>query len=109
MLDVTLPLITVVIPTRGRADLVVRAVRSAVGQTYPNVEVVVVVDGPDANTKETLEALEEQALRVISLTANVGGSEARNIGVREARGSWIAMLDDDDQWLPEKLAKQMAT
>lgn len=108
MTDETYPLITAVIPTRGRANLVVRAVRSALSQTYANVEVIVVVDGPDSATVETLEALGEPRLTVIALDENVGGSEARNIGVRRARGSWIAMLDDDDQWLPEKLARQMA-
>jgi glycosyltransferase involved in cell wall biosynthesis len=87
---------------------VVRAVRSALQQTYANVEVVVVVDGPDEATVEALQALGEPRLRVIALTGNVGGSEARNIGIREARGSWIGLLDDDDEWLPEKLAKQMA-
>jgi glycosyltransferase involved in cell wall biosynthesis len=108
MMDAALPLITAVIPTRGRPDLVVRAVQSALHQTYPNVEVIVVVDGPDASTVETLEALREPRLRVITLAENAGGSEARNIGARAARGSWVAMLDDDDEWLPEKLAKQMA-
>ena len=108
MTGVTLPLISAVIPTRGRADLVARAVRSALSQTYANVEVVVVVDGPDPATVETLETLREPRLRVITLVENVGGSEARNIGVRGARGSWIALLDDDDQWLPDKLARQMA-
>ncbi len=102
------PLITVVIPTRGRADLVVRAVQSALRQTYSGVEVIVVVDGPDGVTVERLEGLGEQRLRVLALPENVGGGEARNIGIREARGSWIAMLDDDDQWFPEKLTVQMA-
>jgi len=104
----TLPLISVVIPTRNRAGLVVRAVLSALDQTYPNIEVIVVVDGPDATTVETLAGLADARLRVIALSENVGGSEARNVGVREARGSWIALLDDDDQWFREKLAKQMA-
>jgi len=108
MMDAVLPLITAVIPTRERPDLVVRAVQSVLNQTYPNVEVVVVVDGPDAVTVETLEALAVRNLRVIALAENAGGSEARNIGVRAARGTWVAMLDDDDEWLPEKLAKQMA-
>jgi glycosyltransferase involved in cell wall biosynthesis len=109
MTGLPVPLITAVIPTRMRSGLVVRAVRSALGQTYPNVEVVVVVDGPDTATVGALESLAESRLRVIALTENVGGSKARNIGVREARGSWIALLDDDDEWFPEKLAKQMAT
>jgi glycosyltransferase involved in cell wall biosynthesis len=108
MTEKTMPLITAVIPTHGRAGLVTRAVRSALGQTYANVEVIVVVDGPDPATVETLEALKEPRLRVLALAENVGGSEARNIGVRRAQGSWIALLDDDDQWLPEKLARQMA-
>jgi glycosyltransferase involved in cell wall biosynthesis len=100
--------ITAVIPTWRRADFVVRAVRSALSQTYANIEAVVVVDGPDEETVQTLQALEEPRLRVIALAENVGGSEARNIGIRAARGSWIALLDDDDEWLPEKLTKQMA-
>lgn len=103
-----LPLITAVIPTRGRPDLVVRSVRSALNQTYPNVEAVVVVDGADPATVEALEALAEPRLRVVALAENAGGSEARNIGVRAARGTWVAMLDDDDEWLPTKLARQMA-
>jgi glycosyltransferase involved in cell wall biosynthesis len=108
MNDTTAPLITAVIPTRGRAGLVARAVRSALHQTYPHVEVIVVVDGPDEATLEALKAIEEQRLRVIALAENVGGSEARNIGVRAARGTWIALLDDDDQWFSEKLATQIA-
>jgi glycosyltransferase involved in cell wall biosynthesis len=108
MTDTTAPLITAVIPTRGRADLVARAVRSALNQTYPHVEVIVVVDGLDAATLAALEAIDDQRLQVIALADNVGGSEARNIGVRAARGTWIALLDDDDQWFPEKLATQIA-
>ena len=104
----TLPLITVVIPTRGRADIVARAVRSALDQTYPNLEVVTVVDGPDPTTISVLNEIHDARLRVIALAENVGGSEARNIGVRDARGSWIALLDDDDQWFPEKLVTQLA-
>lgn len=108
MTDATPPLITAVIPTRGRSDLVVRAVQSALNQTYPHLEVIVVVDGPDHVTVETLETFSDPRLRVIALPENVGGSEARNIGVRESHGTWIALLDDDDRWLPEKLATQMA-
>lgn len=108
MTDTALPMITVVIPTRGRADIVTRGVRSALSQTYPKLEVIVVVDGPDPVTVAALEAMDEPRLRVIVLAENVGGSEARNIGVRAARGCWIALLDDDDQWFPEKLATQMA-
>jgi len=102
-----MPRISVVIPTRNRAQIVRRAVQSALGQTFTDLEVVVVVDGPDGNTIELLQQTNDPRLRVISLEESVGGSEARNIGVREARGEWIALLDDDDEWLPEKLASQM--
>ena len=102
------PLVTAVIPTRNRPELVLRAVRSALGQTYGNLEVVVVVDGPDPNTVAALEELRNPCVRIIALSENVGGSEARNIGAREARGEWVALLDDDDEWLPEKTSLQMA-
>ena len=101
-------LVTAVIPTRNRPDLVVRAVKSALAQTYRNLEVVVVIDGPDTGTAEALSAMMEPRLLVLALTENVGGSEARNTGVRAAKGEWIAFLDDDDEWLPQKLSCQMA-
>jgi glycosyltransferase involved in cell wall biosynthesis len=101
------PLVSAVIPTRNRPNLVCSAVRSALNQSYTDLEVVVVVDGPDSATTQVLGAFHEPRLRVIALPENVGGSEARNIGVREARGEWIALLDDDDEWLPHKLEIQM--
>lgn len=101
------PLVSAVIPTRNRPESVCRAVESALAQTYTNLEVIVVIDGPDPKTVEALEALQDLRLRIVALAENVGGSEARNIGVREAKGEWIAFLDDDDEWLPEKIEKQL--
>jgi len=101
------PLVTAVIPTRNRPELVIRAVHSALGQTYPNLEVLVLLDGPDAATLEQLRKINNLRLRVIVLEKPVGGSEARNCGVRSAYGEWIAFLDDDDEWLPEKIALQV--
>jgi glycosyltransferase involved in cell wall biosynthesis len=103
-----LPLVSAVVPTRNRPDLVCRAVRSALDQTYTHLEVVVVVDGPDPATVAALGAMGDPRVRVVPLAQNVGGSEARNIGAREARGEWVALLDDDDEWLPEKTSLQMA-
>jgi len=85
-----------------------RAVRCALNQTYPNVEVVVVIDGSDPETMNALTALDESRLRIIMLSQNVGGSEARNVGVREATVDWVAFLDDDDEWLPAKIEKQVS-
>jgi glycosyltransferase involved in cell wall biosynthesis len=102
------PLVSAVIPTRNRPEMVCRAVRCALSQTYWNLEVVVVIDGPDPATLEVLEALNEPRLRIVALPENVGGSEARNQGIGKARGEWIAFLDDDDEWLPQKTEKQLA-
>jgi len=101
------PLVTVVIPTRNRPEMVCRAVRSALGQTYLNLEVVVVVDGPDSATVKALEGLDEKRLRIFALAESTGGGEARNIGIRAANGAWMALLDDDDEWLPLKIEEQM--
>jgi glycosyltransferase involved in cell wall biosynthesis len=77
-------------------------------QTWPNIEVVVVVDGPDEATTSELEKNPDPRLRVIVLAANEGGSAARNAGVEAARGEWIAFLDDDDEWVPRKTESQLA-
>jgi glycosyltransferase involved in cell wall biosynthesis len=103
------PLISVVIPTRFRPVIVQRAIASVLNQTFSNFEIVVVVDGPDQDTQNALGLISDFRVRVIALPENVGGSEARNVGVRNARGMWIALLDDDDEWLPEKLALQLET
>lgn len=101
------PLVSAVIPTHGRPDLLAAAVRSALAQTWTNLEVVVVVDGPDPETASRLSLFSGTRVRVIYLEKSRGGSEARNVGVRAARGEWIAFLDDDDAWLPRKIERQM--
>jgi glycosyltransferase involved in cell wall biosynthesis len=101
------PDVTVVIPTRNRPDLVSRAVHSVLGQTYRNIEVIVVVDGPDASTEDALGTIGDDRLRVLTLPAKGGAPNARNQGVRAATAEWTAFLDDDDEWLPTKLAVQL--
>jgi glycosyltransferase involved in cell wall biosynthesis len=101
------PDVSVVIPTHSRPALVTRAVRGALAQTFDNIEVIVVVDGPDAATVEALAAISDRRLRTIVLPAQGGAPNARNSGVRAAQGRWTALLDDDDEWLPEKLAVQL--
>lgn len=102
------PLVSAVIPTHGRPALLACAVRSALRQTWPRMEVIVVVDGSDPATASQLEALADPRLRTVYLPESRGGSAARNAGVRAACGDWIAFLDDDDEWHPEKIARQMA-
>ena len=103
------PLVSVVIPTRKRPGLVGRAVNSALRQTLDEIEVIVVIDGPCEETFQVLRRIEDSRLRVKSLDRQVGVGEARNAGVREARGKWVALLDDDDEWFPRKLEIQLQT
>jgi glycosyltransferase involved in cell wall biosynthesis len=72
------------------------------------LEVIVVVDGEDPETVAGLESLSDDRLFIVSLPESLGAAEARNIGVRNARADWIAFLDDDDEWLPKKLERQLA-
>lgn len=103
------PIVSVVIPTLNRPHLVVRAVRSALAQTLDAIEVIIVVDGPDEATVQALGAIEDPRLIIKALSRNLGLVAARNQGVEAARGQWIALLDDDDEWLPNKLAIQLRT
>lgn len=100
-------LVSVVVPTRGRPELLAKAVASALAQDFSSFEVIVVIDGDDGVSRAALDEVEDARLKVIDLAVNVGGAEARNVGVRAARGEWVAFLDDDDEWLPHKLSRQM--
>jgi glycosyltransferase involved in cell wall biosynthesis len=99
--------VSAVIPTRNRPHLVLRAVRSALAQTYEDLEVIVVVDGPDPATSNALATIGDDRLRVIILPQSQGAQTARNTGIEAAQGDWIALLDDDDEWLPEKTELQI--
>jgi glycosyltransferase involved in cell wall biosynthesis len=100
-------LVSAIIPTLKRPELLERAIRSVLAQTFRGFEVIVVIDGPDDVTRpDALKAMSKR-IQVISLPQNVGLAEARNEGIRRARGKWIALLDDDDEWLPEKLRLQV--
>ena len=101
------PEVSVVIPTWDRPDLVGRAVRTVLAQTYDAIEVIVVVDGPGDDTPAVLEQIGDDRLRVLVLPSKGGAPYARNSGVAEARGTWTALLDDDDEWLPTKLETQL--
>jgi glycosyltransferase involved in cell wall biosynthesis len=102
------PEVSVVIPTIGRPALVVRAVKSVLAQTVSDLEVIVVIDGPDAETAAALTRIADARLAVLNNPEPLRVGGARNRGVGQARAPWIAFLDDDDEWLPAKLEKQLA-
>ncbi len=118
-------LVSIIIPTYRRPRELVTAVKSALCQTYTPVEVIVVSDGADTETRAAMEALQESLrarssskgskgssgcggeLRYFELPENRGPAEARNAGVRASRGEWLSFSDDDDEILPDKTARQM--
>ncbi|MEW6388399.1 MAG: glycosyltransferase family A protein, partial [Thermodesulfobacteriota bacterium] len=102
-----IPWVSVIIPTYNRAAWVKEAVASVLGQTCRHFELLVVDDG---STDATLEALAPYfpQIKVLRRGERRGVSAARNLGAHAARGEWLAFLDSDDLWLPEKLARQTA-
>lgn len=85
------------------------AVRSALGQTLEAIEVIVVVDGRDDATVQSLRRIDDDRLRIVVPDRRLGNAGARNAGIAQARSRWIAFLDDDDLWMPGKLAAQLRT
>jgi glycosyltransferase involved in cell wall biosynthesis len=99
------PLVSVIIPTYNRAGLVKEAVASVLAQTYRDFEIVVVDDGGTDGTGEALAPW--PAVRLLRHASRRGVAAARNTGIAAARGEWLAFLDSDDLWRPEKLARQI--
>lgn len=100
------PFFSVVIPTFRRPLALQEAIESVLAQTFRNFEVLVIDDGPDEATRAVVESFEDPRVRYLVNTRTKGGSGARNTGIFAARGPWVAFLDDDDLWLPEKLERQ---
>lgn len=100
-------LVSTVIPTYNRKEDVSIAVKSALAQTYPAHEILVVDDGSSDGTADLLRQEFGDRIRVLS-KPNGGVSSARNHGMAAARGEYLALLDSDDEWLPEKVAAQVA-
>ncbi|WP_195854016.1 glycosyltransferase family 2 protein [Aerococcus tenax] len=100
-------LVSVVIPNYNRANIIQRAISSALNQTYSNVEVIVVDDCSTDNSKNILTAIEQknEQVRVFFSTNNRGANYCRNVGVKKAKGKFIAFLDSDDEFLPDKISK----
>jgi len=102
-----MPTVSVIIPTHNRPDLIIRAAESVLRQTYTDLELIVVDDGLVNRAQEHIASLHDARVRYIAHEKEQGGSAARNTGIRAAQGGYIAFLDDDDEWLPNKLELQM--
>lgn len=99
--------VSVIIPTYNREGTIVRAIQSVIDQTWKNFEIIVVDDGSTDRTRQIVEGFVDDRIRYIYLEQNSGASHARNTGIRQAQCEYIAFLDSDDEWMPEKLEKQM--
>jgi glycosyltransferase involved in cell wall biosynthesis len=103
------PLVTIVIPTYNRSLLLKRAVQSVLNQTYSNLEVLIVDDKSTDKTEEVARELEKKddRVRYIRQAKNQGAPAARNRGIKEAKGKYIGLLDDDDEYLKDKIELQV--
>ncbi len=101
------PLVSVIIPTHNRAQLLPCAVSSVLGQTYENLELIIVDDGSTDNTLEVVKGFQDPRILYLCHENSRGAPAARNIGIQHAKGEYIAFLDDDDEWLPHKLKRQL--
>jgi glycosyltransferase involved in cell wall biosynthesis len=99
-------LVSVIIPAFNAESYIGQAIDSVLQQTYQNVEIIVIDDGSADNTVAVIEGYNNPRIKVLSQN-NAGAAQARNLGVTKAAGDWIAFLDADDLWLPEKLQKQL--
>lgn len=101
-------MVSVVIPTHNRADLLPRAINSALNQTIDDIEIIVVSDGSTDGTDSLMDKCAcDSRVKYIKYTPARGGNYARNTGIKVAKGEFVAFLDDDDEWLPTKLEKQL--
>lgn len=100
-------LISVIIPSYNRSRSLERAVRGVLGQSYQNLELIVVDDCSTDNSREIVEAIDDPRLRLIRHEVNQGAGAARDTGIRSAKAEILAFQDSDDNWFPEKLDVQM--
>jgi len=97
-------LVSVIVPTYNREEDLKRAVRSILNQTYENLEIIIVSD----HEKDISQILpSDEKIKIINREGKEGVSSARNVGIENARGQYITFLDDDDEYLPQKVEKQV--
>ncbi len=101
--------VSVIIPTHNRVDLLPRAINSVLNQTFQDFELIIVDDGSTDNTKQVVEEFQKKDKRIKYIwQENFGGtSKTYNTGLKQVKGDFIAFLEHDDEWLPQKLEKQL--
>lgn len=101
-------LVSIIMPSYNTSNYIADSIRSVQAQTYTNWELILVDDCSSDNTDEVVETfLTDKRIIYIKNEQNSGAAESRNRALRKAKGKWIAFLDSDDLWMPEKLSKQI--
>ena len=102
-------MVSVIIPTHNRSNTLERAIKSVISQTYPEIEIIIVDD--NANNEEERQKVKKivenyNNINLIQNKVNLGGGQSRNEGIKAAKGKYVAFLDDDDEFFPQKIEKQ---
>ncbi len=101
-------LVSIIMPSYNTAQYIKNTIQSVLNQTYTNWELIIVDDCSNDNTNEVLNTITDQRIMIFKNEKNSGAAVSRNKALREAKGRWIAFLDSDDLWMPEKLEKQIS-
>lgn len=102
------PVVSIIIPSYNRGYCIAQCLRSALDQTFADFEIIVVDDASSDDTRAQVLSISDSRIRYLAHDSNQGGAVARNTGIRVAQGEFVAFLDSDDHWLPDKLEKQIA-
>jgi teichuronic acid biosynthesis glycosyltransferase TuaG len=100
-------LVSIIMPSWNTGRFIAESIQSVLNQTYQDWELLIVDDCSTDNTDEIVAGFNDKRIRYFKNEKNSGAAITRNRAIREARGEWIAFLDSDDLWSPEKLAKQL--
>ena len=103
-----MPKVSVIILTYNRATLLRRALQSVLNQSFGDFEIIVVDDASVDGTKDVMRDMSDNRIQYVQHKQNMGEGRSRNTGLAKAQGQYIAFLDDDDEWLPEKLELQVS-
>lgn len=103
----TIPLVSIIMPAYNSRNTISESIQSVIGQTFTNWELLIIDDCSLKSMKDIAESFHDERIRYIRFLKNRGVAAARNTGIAQAKGRYIAFLDSDDLWLPEKLEKQL--
>jgi glycosyltransferase involved in cell wall biosynthesis len=103
----TYPIVSVIVPTHNRSHIIRDTINTILAQTISDIEIIIVDDCSNDATEEVISKLKDKRLRYLRHDINRGAAAARNTGIKAAKGKYVAFLDSDDEWKPEKLERQL--